>query len=455
MSLSQRYLEHFSTLQEVSVMIAHTFEDAFSTQWIKTHLPNRNHDLLILRQLIPWQAIIDGLLPFYNPQKGRHGCDLRTLSAVSMVARLRDLSDRQVIASIQENRYMQYFCNVPDPQLMTFMHHSTLCRFRKRVGSEGIGHMENAVFRSLKQAGVIDASMALIDSTVLESPILYPTDVTLLRKAFHKMALLAKKAQLEPWWDQAQVKQLWRAYHLDHAKPLAYLCGFYLLFEPALETFAAHLGDLPKGHLQERWHQLLETLLILDEQTQLKLEGQKSIPNRLVSLDDPDARPIQKGKRHPKTEFGTTLEFSFNRQGFMITTENFIGHPNDQTLYGPTLKRFEQRMDGYPDGAITDRGYRNPKNLNLHAEDLNYTFMGHSADVKASQKETCISARSATEGFIAVAKNLRGFARSLYRGLEGAKIWTLLNQSAYNLKKVLQLYRDEVLSEEMLMALQL
>ena len=192
-------------------MIAHTFQDAFSAQWIKTHLPNRNHDLLILRQLLPWQDIIDGLLPFYNPQKGRQGCDLRTLSAVSIVARLRDLSDRQVIASIQENRYMQYFCNVPEPQLMTFMHPSSLCRFRKRVGSEGIGHMENAVFTPLKQAGVIDDTMALIDSTVLESPILYPTDVTLLRKAFHKMALLAAKAKIEPWWDQGQIKQLWRA----------------------------------------------------------------------------------------------------------------------------------------------------------------------------------------------------------------------------------------------------
>jgi hypothetical protein len=103
-------------------MIAHTFQDAFSAQWIKTHLPNRNHDLIIFRQLIPWQAIIDGLAPFYNPQKGCQGCDLRTLSAISMVARLRDLSDRQDIESIQENRYMQYFCKVPDRPLMTFMH---------------------------------------------------------------------------------------------------------------------------------------------------------------------------------------------------------------------------------------------------------------------------------------------------------------------------------------------
>lgn len=436
-------------------MIAHTFQEAFSAQWIKTHLPNLNHDLVLLRQLIPWQPIIDGLVPFYNPKQGRHGGDLRTLSAVSILARLRHLSDRQVIEHIQENRYMQYFCNVPDPHLMTFMHPSGLCRFRKRLGPQGIAHMENSVFTSLKQAGVIDASMSLIDSTVLASPILYPTDVTLLYKAFHKMALLAAKAHLEPWWEQAQVKQLWRAYHLDPSKPLAYLCAFYLLFEPALEIFAAHLGDLPDGHVKARWHQLLETLLILDEQTQLKLEGETHIPERLVSLDDLDARPIQKGKRHPKTEFGTTLEFACNRQGFMITTENVIGHPNNKTLYGPTLERFEQRMESYPDGAITDRGYRSPKNLKLHSEDLHYVFMGHSSDVDASQQATCISARSATEGFIAVAKNLRGFARSLYRGLEGAKIWTLLNQCAYNLKKVLQLYRDDALSEDMLMALRL
>jgi len=436
-------------------MIAHTFQDACSAEWVKTYLPNRNHDLVLLRQLIPWQPIIDGLVPFYNSNKGRHGCDLRILSAVSLLARLRDLSDHKVIEHIQENRYMQYFCNVSDQTLMTFMHPSTLCRFRKRVGPKGIGLMENTVFTCLKEAGVIDASMMLMEATVLESPILYPTDVTLLRKAFHKMALLATQAKIEPWWDQDHIKKLWRAYHLDGSKPLAYLCVFYEVFEPALETFAAHFDTLPDGYVKKRWHALLETLLILDEQTQLKLEGQRHIPDRFVSLDDLDARPIQKGKRHPKTEFGTTLQATFNRQGFMITTENFIGQPNEKTLYGPTLQRFEQRMDGYPAGAITDRGYRSSKNLNLHPQELNYVFMGQSSDVDETQKEASISARSATEGFIAVAKTWRGFGRSLYRNLQGARIWTWLNQCAYNVKKVLQLYRNESLTEDVLMALRL
>lgn len=175
----------------------------------------------------------------------------------------------------------------------------------------------------------------------------------------------------------------------------------------------------------------------------------------MVSLDDLDARPITKGKSHPKTEFGTTLQVTCNRQGFMITTEDFIGQPNEKTLYGPTLERFRQRMAAYPGGAVTDLGYRSAKNRKLNREDIDYVFMGKSSDVDETHQEACRSARSATEGFIAVAKNLRGFGQSLSRGLVGATIWSRLNQCAYNLKKFLQLYRNEALSEETLMKLRL
>ena len=94
-------------------------------------------------------------------------------------------------------------------------------------------------------------------------------------------------------------------------------------------------------------------------------------------------------------------------------------------------------MGTSPDGAVTDLGYRSAKNRKLHHDDINYVFMGQSSDVDEAYQAACRSARSATEGFIAVAKNLRGLAQSLYRGLAGATIWSRLNQCAYNLKKFL------------------
>ena len=439
--------------KEVDTMIAQTFQDTFSPEWIKTYLSNPTHDLVILRHIIPWQSITDQLVPLYNLKKGRTGHSLRTLVATSILSRLRQLSDRKVIERIQENRYMQYFCNVPDQELMTFLHPSTLCRFRHRLDEKGISVIEDQVFERLKGAGAVNAETMLMDSTVLESPIIYPTDVRLLYKAFDKMATLATKAKLDLWWDHPHVKQRWRAYNLDREERLAYLSEFYTLFEPALKCFKQRYRGLKKDPLKQRWKHLLEVLTILDAQTKLKLAGQSHIDNRLVSLDDLDARPIKKGKRHPKTEFGTTLQMTFNRQGFMITTENFIGHPNDKTLYGPTMELFRSRIQAYPGIVITDQGFRSMKNLKLRPDGLNHVFMGRSNDVGEAMQDTCLRARSATEGFIAVAKHLRGFGRSLYRGLKGTRIWTLLNQSAYNLKKFLQLYRNEDLEEHTLVTL--
>jgi IS5 family transposase len=443
-------------------MIAQTFEEVFSPQWVNTHLSHPTHDLIILRQLIPWQPIIEGLVPFYNLKQGRTGCALRTLIAVSILARLRQLSDRQVIEHIQENRYMQYFCHVPDQGLRTLMNPSTLCRFRKRVGQDGISLIEDEVFTCLKRADVIEADMMLMDATVLDSPIIYPTDVRLLYKAFDKMAKLATEGHIEPWWDSAHLKRRWRAYHLDRGHHQTYLEEFYTLFQPALAGLEERLEQLeapldhPKAHaLKTRWRRLIEVLTLLGEQTKQKVAGERHIDHRLVSLDDLDARPIQKGKSHPKTEFGTTLQMTFNRQGFLITTENFIGQPNEKTLYPNTLERFRTRMGTYPGGAVTDLGYRSAKNRKLNHDDIDYVFMGKSADVDAAHQAACRSARSATEGFIAVAKHLRGLGQSLYRGLIGATIWSRLNQCAYNLKKFLQLYRREALSEQTLRKLRL
>lgn len=123
-------------------MMAHTFQDAFDPQWIKIHLPNPTHDLIILRRLLPWQAIIDRLIPFYHPGKGRTGKSLRIMIAIFILARLRQLSDPKVIEAIKENRYMQYFCNVPDAGLRTFSDPSSLCRFRKRLDQQGIAIIE-------------------------------------------------------------------------------------------------------------------------------------------------------------------------------------------------------------------------------------------------------------------------------------------------------------------------
>ena len=442
-------------------MIESSFEEAFSKAWVETQINDSTNELVILRQVIPWQLIIKQLTQFYDDNSGRLGKPLRVMVALLILSRLRALSDDKVVEQVKENRYMQHFCNVPDTEIANFVNPSVLCRFRQRLGEKGMTIIETEVFELLQQSDVIKRDTLMMDSTVLSSNIIHPNDVLLIYKAFSKMCIFAKSHELTFWWNQLQLKKQWRAFGRSKEKERAsYLKEFYALFTPALETFCTHVEMLKASEKdleseKEKAQNLLTLLTLLKDQTQQKLSGEQHIDNRIVSLDEIDARPIKKGKSHPSCEFGTTLQMSFNRQGFMITTENLIGNPSDKTLYGNTLNLFVHRMHGYPDIAVTDMGFRSRENIRNTPKSISHVFLGRSDDVATEQQEYCCKARSATEGFIAVAKHFRGFGKSLYHRLHGDKVWTLMCQTAYNLKKFLQLYRDKKLEEKSLIILEL
>jgi hypothetical protein len=111
---------------------------------------------------------------------------------------------------------MQYFCNVSDEELSSFVNPSVLCRFRQRLSKKGIAIIESTVFDFLRQSDVIKKDTLMMDSTVLSSNIIYPNDV----------------------------KQ-WRAFNRTKTgERAAYLTEFNALFVPALETFCTRVETL-------------------------------------------------------------------------------------------------------------------------------------------------------------------------------------------------------------------
>ena len=195
-------------------MIEPGYKEAFSQEWVSAQIQDETNELVILRQVIPWELILNRLIQFYDQQKARICKSLRIMVAVLILSRLRQLSDRKIISQVKENRYMQYFCNVPDEKLATFLNDSTLCQFRKRLGEKGIAIIETSVFERLVQAGIIHSDALLMDSSVLANNLIYPTDVLLVYKAFLKMEAFARKHNFTPWWDHSHIKKRWRAFGL-------------------------------------------------------------------------------------------------------------------------------------------------------------------------------------------------------------------------------------------------
>lgn len=219
-------------------MIARTYEEVHSKAWIAQHMADHTHELFVLRKVIPFQKIMRSLWSYYSKSRGRLGKDLRVMIAVLILGKLRKLSDQGVIDLVKENRYAQYFCNVSDRALCTFLDRSTLCRFRARIGSKGVARIEHHLFHHLHRNGAISNDAALIDSSVLENDIIYPNDVLLLYKALGKMHLFARQLGIVLWFDHAHIKARWRAFNrAGKGQRAVFLSEFDTLFRSALKTF--------------------------------------------------------------------------------------------------------------------------------------------------------------------------------------------------------------------------
>jgi IS5 family transposase len=93
------------------------------------------------------------------------------------------------------------------------------------------------------------------------------------------------------------------------------------------------------------------------EQTRQRLAGNRVIPDRLVSLADPDARPIRKGKPGRPTEFGYTVLLAECERGFIATHHTHKGNPGDAAQLVPAVQDVVA-VTGRPPGTVVgDRGF--------------------------------------------------------------------------------------------------
>ena len=78
---------------------------------------------------------------------------------------------------------------------------------------------------------------------------------------------------------------------------------------------------------------------------------------RLVSLHDPDARPIRKGRLGKPVEFGYKAQVVDNEDGVILDHNVEIGNPPDAPMLVPAVRRITPRAGRAPAAVTADRGY--------------------------------------------------------------------------------------------------
>jgi IS5 family transposase len=81
------------------------------------------------------------------------------------------------------------------------------------------------------------------------------------------------------------------------------------------------------------------------------------VATRLVSLHDPDARPIRKGRLGKPVEFGYKAQVVDNEDGIVVDHNVEMGNPPDAPMLVPAIERVAVRARTVPAAVTADRGY--------------------------------------------------------------------------------------------------
>ena len=76
-----------------------------------------------------------------------------------------------------------------------------------------------------------------------------------------------------------------------------------------------------------------------------------------MSLHDPDARPIRKGRLGKPVEFGYKAQVVDNEDGVVVDHNVEIGNPPDAPMLVPAVERVTRRAKRVPKAVTADRGY--------------------------------------------------------------------------------------------------
>jgi len=176
------------------------------------------------------------------------------------------------------------------------------------------------------------------------------------------------------------------------------------------------------------------------EQVHQRFAGEK-IVNRLVSLFDPDARPIREGKKSNPNQFGYTTQYAEltantrrGARGLLVPPKVAIGNVHEDVLLPKSMAEIVT-LDVKLVEAVFDRGFTTKATLATMAGLSTRIFIAGSPQNDGSRRtrRRLTSHRVGCEGRIAHLKREYGAGRSRLKGVNGARIWAGWAALAYDL----------------------
>uniref|UniRef100_A4WPA8 Transposase InsH N-terminal domain-containing protein n=1 Tax=Cereibacter sphaeroides (strain ATCC 17025 / ATH 2.4.3) TaxID=349102 RepID=A4WPA8_CERS5 len=256
------------------------------------------HELVTLAGLIDWEFFEREWAGFFPSTTGRPATSPRLVAGLLYLQHAFRLSDEAVVARWVENPYFQHFTGETFFQHRPPIDPTSLIRWRKRIGEEGVEWLLTKTIEAGRKSGAVDDTSLdeiAVDTTVMEKNIAHPTDSRLYDRARAQLVDLAQEAGIELRQSCARLAprlaaQVGRYAHAKQfrrmRKALRTLKGYT---GRVMRDIRRQLDEIPEGPLRER---VLDKLVLV---SRLLHQAPKD-PGKIYSLHEPEVDCISKGK---------------------------------------------------------------------------------------------------------------------------------------------------------------
>ena len=400
-----------------------------------------NDPLIALADAIDWNSFEKEFAKYYS-NEGRPAKPIRLMVGLLLLKQLENLSDENVVLQWKRNPYYQYFCGMQEYQPILPCDPTDLVYFRRRIGKEGV---EKIFAMSINLHGnAKEEKQVIIDTTVQEKNVTYPTDGKLAIKMISHLHKIAKEEKIK----------LRRTYVKEIKKHRISLRFFRhpkksKKAKSAMKRLKTIVGILIRD-LQRKMNQ--EQLQKYQERFELFLKVANQKPkdkDKIYSLHEQHIYAIAKGKDHKKYEYGTKASIVLtSKSGIIIGAVAHNKNIHDSKTLQTALKSANKNRSKPIKEAICDRGYRGVKEVEGTKISIPGTPLKRDTKYQREQKRKKFKKRAAIEPVIGHLKSDFRLARNYLKGFIGDEINLILAVTAFNLKKWMNIYFFALILQE-------
>jgi IS5 family transposase len=396
-------------------------------------------------------------------ERGRPSIAIETYVRLMVIKHRCGWGYETLVREVSDSLHLRRFCRIALDARVP--HESTVRKLTRRLGDDVVAEITRALIAKATREKRFRARAVRIDSTVIEGDVQYPTDAGLASAGVRALAREGRKLAARIGAKRTAVRDRSRAIGgtlrgisgtirrrtgQAKAEVLALTKQTGKLLERSVHearrlAAQAHAkargrGAQAKLRTAAELEELADRCSKVVEQIRKRVAGEK-ISDRLVSLADPDARPIRKGKLGKPTEFGYVTQLAEVTQntkrgarGFILPPATAPGNPTEDQLLPSTVAEL-QTLGLSPHEVALDGAFNTgPTNDSLAEIAPARVFIsGRQQPGSRRTQRRMQRYRTGAEGRISHLKRRYGMRRSRLKGHDGQQIWTGWSTLTYNL----------------------